>query len=90
MKYSRPLSVFAVGCMRQVPSANQVSLGLANIKSGSFAMDLLVEELSGFDRDFGLVPKTVELKIHHFTLGPLHFQMSLLTTRALKTRRSKM
>lgn len=45
------LSVFAVGCMRMVPSANQVSLGLANIKSGSFALDSLVEELCGFDRN---------------------------------------
>ncbi len=64
------LSIFAVGCMRMVPSANQVSLGLANIKSGSFAMDSLVEELSGFDRDRQSDPEdAVEVRT-----SPFHFE----------------
>ena len=68
------LSVFAVGCMRMVPSANQVSLGLANIKSGSFAMDSLVEELSGFDRNFRSDPEgTVEAKNTPFHFGSIAF-----------------
>ena len=64
------LSVFAVGCMRMVPSANQVSLGLANIKSGSYAMDSLVEELSGFDHNVQPGPQgTVDVK-----KSPFHFE----------------
>jgi len=40
------LGVFAVGAVRLVPSVSQLGLGIANIRTGTFALDSLYDEIS--------------------------------------------
>ena len=43
------LSIFAVGALRLVPSFNAIGLGFANIRTATYALDSLHEELSLID-----------------------------------------
>jgi ABC-type bacteriocin/lantibiotic exporter with double-glycine peptidase domain len=54
------LSIFAVGCLRLVPSFSAIGSGLANIKTASFALDSLYNELALIDEKVHK-PKDVEL-----------------------------
>lgn len=54
------LSIFAVGCLRLVPSFSAIGSGLANIKTATFALNSLYNELTLIDEK-AYKPKDVQL-----------------------------
>jgi len=54
------LGVFAVAAIRLVPSVSQIGLGVANIRTGSFALHELYKELSEVEEKASTVHKSLD------------------------------
>ena len=72
------LGVFAIAAVRSVPSINVISLGLTNIKTGSFATEALFEELYSLNLSNGqpdsVKAKDLEIGFSSICLNKVEYQ----------------